>query len=335
MKTQLLQDFQESGSAPSTPAPPAPPMPPRRPAVWHGPGSRRTEAGAAVQKADPGTMQRAPETSARGKGVAIEALADRIAQARARSPAPTPPPIGEATLPGVAARPRPLPPQPAAAPDRAPPPQADAGTIPRPVQPDIEAEWLAARLREDTVARDAPAWSSMWKRRLVTWSIAGGLLAGLAAGGLWLYEENRVEDALVVVANTSPAGQAPPAAAFVATTPAPLQPVVKPQPLTPEPVKPVPEEPVAPVSEDKAPVAARADVAPPRRVARNKTAATRRATAKTRRARAGEAPAVAAEPSPRQRREETLMQCRAHGYDARQCIERACTMTRYGLVCKG
>lgn len=276
-------------------------------------------------------MQRAPETSARGKGVAIEALADRIAQARARPPASPPPPIDEATLPGVEARPRPVPPQPAAAPDHVPPPQADAGTIPRPVQPDIEAEWLAARLRQEAVARETPAWSSMWKRRLVTWSIAGGLLAGLAAGGLWLYEDNRVEDALVVVANTSPTGQAPPAAAFVAATPAPVQPA----PLTAEPVKPVPEEPVAPVSEDKAPVAAPVDVTPPRRFARNKAAATRRATAKARRATAGEASAVAAEPSPRQRREETLMQCRAHGYDARQCIERACTMTRYGLVCKG
>jgi hypothetical protein len=29
------------------------------------------------------------------------------------------------------------------------------------------------------------------------------------------------------------------------------------------------------------------------------------------------------------------MQCRAHGYDERQCIQRACTMTRYGLACKG
>jgi hypothetical protein len=29
------------------------------------------------------------------------------------------------------------------------------------------------------------------------------------------------------------------------------------------------------------------------------------------------------------------MQCRAHGYDARQCIERGCTMTRYGFACKG
>ena len=44
---------------------------------------------------------------------------------------------------------------------------------------------------------------------------------------------------------------------------------------------------------------------------------------------------MAADPSPRQRREETLMQCRAHGYDARQCIERGCTMTRYGFACRG
>jgi hypothetical protein len=316
-------------------------MPPRRPAVWHGPGSRRAEAGAAVQKADPGTMQRAPETSARGKGVAIEALADRIAQARAR---PTPAPVDDATLPGAEPRSHPAPPTPPApppladrpeAPDHVPPPLLDAGTIPRPVQPDIEAEWLAARLREQAAASETPAWSSMWKRRLVTWSIAGGLLAGLAAGGLWLYEDNRVEDALVVVANTSPTGQTRPAAAFVAATPARVQPAVKPELPAPEPVKPMPEEPVAPVTEDKAPVAAPVDVTPPRRVARNKTATTRRATAKARRATAREAPAAAAEPSPRQRREETLMQCRAHGYDARQCIERACTMTRYGLVCKG
>jgi hypothetical protein len=40
-------------------------------------------------------------------------------------------------------------------------------------------------------------------------------------------------------------------------------------------------------------------------------------------------------PSPRERREETLMQCRAHGYDERQCFQHACTMTRYGFVCKG
>ncbi|MFS2218884.1 hypothetical protein ACCD08_30680, partial [Telluria sp. Tellsp104] len=114
MKTQLLQDFQESGSAPSTPPspPPSPAAPRRRPAVWHGPGSQRAESGAAVQKADPGPAQRAPEVSARGKGVAIEALADRIAQARTARPAPLapPPPVDEPTVPGADARPHPEPP---------------------------------------------------------------------------------------------------------------------------------------------------------------------------------------------------------------------------------
>jgi hypothetical protein len=41
------------------------------------------------------------------------------------------------------------------------------------------------------------------------------------------------------------------------------------------------------------------------------------------------------EPSARQRREETLMQCRAHGYDERQCLQRGCEMTRFGFACKG
>ncbi|KGF82845.1 hypothetical protein IA69_03635 [Massilia sp. JS1662] len=336
----MLQDLQESGSTPSAPPPPPPAAPPRRPAVWHGPGAHRTEAGAAVQKADPGPVQRAPEVSARGKGVAIEALADRIAAARTARPA-APPPVEEPTLPGAEARPRPeppRPPEPAPVADHIPPPRAESGTIPRPVEPDIEAAWLAARLREEAVARETPAWTNMWKRRLVTWSIAGGLLASLAAGGLWLYEENRVEDALVVVANTSPAGPPPAAAAFVARTPAPapVQPVV-----TPPLVKPVPEEPVAPVIEDNArsvkPVdLTPVDLTPPPRTLRDKPAARKRTTAKARRTPAKEeAPPAAADSSPRKRREETLMQCRAHGYDARQCMERACTMTRYGFACKG
>jgi hypothetical protein len=37
----------------------------------------------------------------------------------------------------------------------------------------------------------------------------------------------------------------------------------------------------------------------------------------------------------RQRREETLMQCRAHGYDERQCFQRGCEMTKFGFACKG
>jgi hypothetical protein len=342
MKTQLLEDFQESGSAPAQPAPPpsSPPSPPpprpRRPAVWHGPGAQRTDAGASAQRADPGPMQRAPNTPARGKGVAIEAWAERAARAR-----PTPsPPVDDATVPlhDPPARPEP-------APDPVPPPRpfvppephaGDAGTIPRPMQPDAEADWLAARLHAD----DTPAWSSVWKRRLVTWSIAGGLLAGLAAGGLWLYEENRVEGALVVVANTSPAGQgpagqgqAPAAQAFAAgaPVPAPVQPAAAAEAVRPLPAP----EPVAPAVERDPPAAAPVDVTPPKRTLRDKTAAKKRAPAQAKRRTVQDAPPATAAHSARERREETLMQCRAHGYDARQCIERACTMTRYGFACKG
>jgi hypothetical protein len=64
----------------------------------------------------------------------------------------------------------------------------------------------------------------------------------------------------------------------------------------------------------------------------------KRTATKARRTSAHDAAAVAAAkatPSPGQRREETLRECRALGYDARQCVQRACSMTRYGLVCRG
>jgi hypothetical protein len=362
MKTQLLQDFQESGSAdaapkPADPPPPAPARPPR-PAVWHGPGARREPAGAAVQRADPGPMQRGPDTPARGLGVAIEAWAERAAQQRPEPPPPpppAPPPPGEATVPGQHARtshvPPPRPPEPPPAPP--PQPRIDPDTLPRPTQAEAEADWLAARLRLDAAQRDAPAWSSLWKRRLVTWSIAGGLLAALAAGGLWLYEENRVEGALVVVANTSPApaaapsgAQAFPTGSAAAVPPAPAVPATPAPPAADDAVKPPPQQPgpdvaAAPPSvADATPsVDARTvvpvDVNPPRRTARHASTARKHAAAKPRRARTQDEQPAAATPSPRQRREETLMQCRAHGYDERQCIQRACTMTRYGLACKG
>jgi hypothetical protein len=361
MKTQLLQDFQESGSAEAAPKPADPPLAPARPArpaVWHGPGARRDVGGAAVQRADPGAMQRAPDTPARGLGVAIEAWAERAAQHRP-TPPPAAPPIDEATVPGEQARaprvPPPRPPEPAVPDPRIDPridprvaPGFDPGTIPRPTEPEAEADWLAARLRDDATRDGTPAWSSVWKRRLVTWSIAGGLLAALAAGGLWLYEENRVDGALVVVANTSPApaGTASEVQAFPAGSTAAVPAAPAPPPVAAEAVKPLPEPEVAPapapapVADTPPPdVASRTvvpvDVNPPRRASHQASPARKRAAAKARHARPQEAPPVAATPSPRERREETLMQCRAHGYDERQCIQRACTMTRYGLACKG
>jgi hypothetical protein len=170
----------------------------------------------------------------------------------------------------------------------------------------------------------------------------------VAAAGLWLYEENRVEGALNVVANTSPAAPAPVpgrgAQAFAAESAAPAVPV--PAPAAPEPVRPVPaaSDVPAPAEQPAAgsnPVAGagdKADKADKVNEAGTKSPERKRTATKARRTGAREAAPVAtakAAPSPRQRRDETLLQCRVHGYDARQCIQRGCSMTRYGLVCRG
>jgi hypothetical protein len=220
-------------------------------------------------------MQRAPETGARGLGVAIEAWAERAAQERPAAPdkafdatasgssearravmapaepeygtpAPLPRPLpDDVTLPReafasapaapIAATVTPVPStaapslaadpvapadrpaRPAAPPAPAPPPVLpdvtlapqvettfDTRTLPQPVQPDAEADRLAVRARGAAVPRDTPARNSAWKRRLVAWSIAGGVAAGLAAGGLWWYAANRGDGALVA-ASTAPA----------------------------------------------------------------------------------------------------------------------------------
>jgi hypothetical protein len=473
MRTQLFLDLQESGSAPEPPQPPAPEPPQpqapaparpaarnvaidaaaprRRPAVWQGPGAQQAGRDAALQRADAGSMQRAPDTAARGLGVAIESWADRAAQSRSAAPAtpamPKPGPAsGAQTLPGRPARQDPLPPPPATAPaaaqaratarpdpqdppqrparqDPLPPPPAAAPTAaqarvagrpdpqdlpqrqaprdraldtgpaapPEPLADDVtiprspstvdDADWLAARLRADAVLRDAPARVRFGKRRVVVWSLAGGLVAAVAAGGLWLYEDNRVDGALDIVARTAPAGRAPAAAGSGTQAYAAPQtvPAVRPAATT-DIVRPVPDAtavaavpnppvsdtataaavPTPPVSDTaaasavQAPPAAgaadrsvktvdtttarAADIEPPQRAAHQPVAAHKRPAPKTPHARAHDTPPAAraaAEPSPLQRREETLLQCRAHGYDERQCVRHACTMTRYGFVCRG
>jgi hypothetical protein len=77
------------------------------------------------------------------------------------------------------------------------------------------------------------------------------------------------------------------------------------------------------------------DLDPPKRAVRHAAPVRKRAAAKARRAPTPEVRPAPAEPTPRERREETLMQCRAHGYDERQCIRRGCAMTRYGFACRG
>jgi hypothetical protein len=202
------------------------------------------------------------------------------------------------------------------------------------------------------------------------------LLALVAGGGFWQYEQSRVEGALVVVANTNPP---PEANVLRPDRPSELPPAPKSAPVSNAdksaailaPVSALPPStlpaarPVAPDSAnagtatglgavggsvgpstassagaiDTSPlsvtdrtvkaVALGEESAPPpkRQRSRERKQARPQQEAKAR--------IQDTEPSARQRREETLLQCRAHGYDERQCIQRGCEMTRYGFACKG
>jgi hypothetical protein len=293
MKTQLLQDLDESGSARTGPPP--------------------AVAGSAAQ----------PRPAGRPRPPRAEA--DAAAQAKGFAPQP----------PGFAA---PIPPPDDGAEDKVP-------------------AWLAERLALDAEEQRRSERSRLWRRRLGVSGAAGVLLALLAGGGFYLYDQNRVEGALVVVANTNPApaavaprpeaarasralpaGAGPAAGASAgnaaatesggdgsramggsagAATAAGPGPAAPASPGTASTAPPKDSE--AEADADQTP-----DPAPPKR---RRSHVTRRPTA--------EAAASDDEPSARQRREETLMQCRAHGYDERQCLQRGCEMTRYGFACKG
>lgn len=260
-------------------------------------------------------------------------------------------------------------------------------TMPRPGTGG-DPDWLTERLARDAALNSRSEWAGRWSRRVGAWGTAGVLLALLAGGGFWLYQQSEVEGALVVVANTNPS-QA------TATLSAPAQPgpvratpanagaatagdrTVAALPATPTTVPapaPSPTSAAAPPMEtqnasgveatgglagsstaaasgDK-PAASGASEAPeqaspvegsnrtvvpvpvadaPRASAPKRQRSPSKKRAKVE-ARAAEPDR---EPSPRQRREETLMQCRAHGYDERQCMQRGCEMTRFGFACKG
>jgi hypothetical protein len=201
-----------------------------------------------------------------------------------------------------------------------------------------------------------PLWRRLWKRRLVTWSVAGLLAVGAGASVGWLLAGSHDGGVLVAAdsvraasargaqayAALEPAAsiQPPPAAPAREPAPAPAAPVdaVKPPPpAEPEVNKPAPPAPAPDVAPAASRSVATVDLDPPKRAVRHAAAAAARkkAAAKAKRAPVQEVRPAPAEPSPRERREETLMQCRAHGYDERQCIRRGCAMTRYGFACRG
>jgi len=243
---------------------------------------------------------------------------------------------GEAALPPY--RPPPPPPPPP------PPAQPEAAPTPPPVR---DPDWLAGRLQQAAAEHGESSNTHAWTRRAVAWGLGGALLAAMVAGGWWAVEEQRVTGALAVVAKTEPQ---PGAVAAAVTTPQPdvPPPVGNPPLRVPDPPAQAPPpapalapaEPAPSPAPAADPIASRqvatVDIDPPPRprahprpkphVARAPIPAHKPAPAPVR---------AAAGPSPRQQREETLLQCRAWGYNERQCVARGCQMTRFGLACRG
>jgi len=330
MKTQLIQDFDESGSAPAAPAALAAAPPPAAPPRPVAAPPRAAEA--LERNAEPITRPR-------------PAVWRRPQQVRAPAPAqgfaPQPPDFasagGQTTVPDLAA-----------------PLNAGLARSQRDTT-DVngDSEWLATLLARDAEELSAAQASRRRTRRLAAWGAAGVALAVLAAGGLWLYQDNRVEGALVVVASTSPAPAAAPAPAPAAAARPSLTgasaALSTSSGVAPARVPAMPLTPTAPASTDKpAPVApltvekesAAPSYAEPEKHARaaQTVPAPRPRHTQVRKHPKPEATAgipADTEASSRQRREETLMQCRAHGYDERQCLQRGCEMTRFGFACKG
>jgi hypothetical protein len=164
-----------------------------------------------------------------------------------------------------------------------------------------EPDWLAELMRQDAARADAQQKAGRWRRRVFGWSIGAGVLALVAAGALWTIEARRVDGAMEVVAAAVPAPAPTLAPVLSSPRPAPtiLEEVVKP-------ATPLSTEPAMPGIRREQAISKAASRAPTERVQ-----------------------------SDRRRREETLLQCRALGYDEGQCIRRECEMTRFGLACRG
>ena len=185
-----------------------------------------------------------------------------------------------------------------------------------------EPDWLAELMRQDAERADARQKAGRLQRRLFGWSIGAGVLALVAAGVLWMIEERRTDGALQALAATRPAavvpGLVPEAAPAVGPAVGPAAaPALPPVLSSPRPAPTILEEvvkPAEPVSTEPAMPGIR------REHAASKAAS--------------KAPAERVQ-SDRRKREETLLQCRALGYDEPQCIRRECGMTRFGLACRG
>jgi hypothetical protein len=208
---------------------------------------------------------------------------------------------------------------------------------------------------------DQPDWFERWGRRAATGTAALLATLAVAGAGLWVYNENKIEKSLAVLAKTpipaqhalpapdartlpapAPALSAAPAApASLAAqqAPSPGAPAAMADPRATDPRAADPRAADPRAAEPAPPLAARTTQAP---AAGTQPERTERARKRTLASRTKTPPAAAAQakyPSEKPERAgaltETLRQCRAAGYHAAKCVQLGCTATQYGLACKG
>jgi hypothetical protein len=170
----------------------------------------------------------------------------------------------------------------------------------------------------DSAPKPLPAqqtWLSRWGR-VAAWCIMLVITTLVAGGAFWLYNENKVDRTMSMLAKDPllPRHNRPPLA-VAATPPMPtIEPAIAPA------IASVPPAEEAPRAEISAPPQAPAAV--PQRTSRKLSQKT--------------APSAGVpEPDRAQLWSETLKQCRAAGYHAAKCARLGCTTTKYGLSCKG
>lgn len=228
-------------------------------------------------------------------------------------------------------------------------PQAGAGmhTADPLAGADAEADWLGEQLLA------GPTWFDRWGRRAITWSAGLAATVLVAGSGLWLYKESKVDNTLAMLAanarTETQASTSPP-------VPAPQPPPVASAPLADAATGTAPDPATAAslLADAQAPLAVPAlnpslitealaseetpvRAAPPVLASASPSKKTRMFSQRPR-ARAPTPPPVAAAESKSRRAgqfAETLRQCRALGYHATQCMKRGCTITKFGLACKG
>jgi hypothetical protein len=353
MKTQLIEDLGESGSVPAEPvrarplAPPQTAASPTEPAI-----APIVEPAPLAQALPPDTAASDDSADWLAELMALEAeLQSTPALAAAPEPEPAnTPPEPERKIP------------PTVEPELRKPPAPEPGLRREPALggelPSASAPWPEpdSPPAPETGNWTRPQRSNFVKRRVAAWGAAAVLLGLLVSGGLWLQRESHVDGAMAVLASTkpvpAPAARSSPAAA------APAVPAgARPEPSNGREVEAVggtaggstaagPAEapalattaaravdngtgdtPASAVPENQPPVV---NDAPKHKPARMLARVRKHA-----RAEPDDGVLEDSEPSSRQRFEETLLQCRAHGYREHECLERGCQMTRYGFVCKG